>query len=129
MRTISAHKIAKELNVSHVSVYRWIKSGKLKARIFTDGPRTQYEVLTEDFEHFRDLMRGKSEARNAALLDPPPPNHEWFEEYRAIFGCYPAEYVGFKKGTITIQQAQTELAKRINQAEKLLHYYKAESEK
>lgn len=126
MRTISAHQIAKELKVSHVSVYRWIKSGRLKAKAFTGGPRIQYEIMTEDFEHFRDLMDGKAAARNVEFLAAPQPNAEWFESYRKIFGAYPDEYAGFKKGTITIQQAQTELAKRIGQAQKLLHYYPQE---
>lgn len=120
METISAHKIAKEMGVSHVSVYRWLKSGEIKAREFNDGPRTQYEITREDYETFRKLRDAKAAARRAKLIQGPQDGKEWFDQYREIFGAYPDEYTGFRKGTVTVEMAQMELFRRIGRAQRLL---------
>lgn len=120
METISAHKIAKELKVSHVSVYRWLESGELKSAPKATITGTRYDIAREDYEAFRELREAKAAARRLKLIDGPQDGKEWFEEYKAIFGAYPDEYIGFRKGTITVEMAQMELFRRIGRAQKLL---------
>lgn len=120
METISAHKIAKELKVSHVSVYRWLESGELKSRAKGTLTGVRYEITREDFDAFRELREAKAAARRLKLIDGPQDGKEWFDQYKAIFGAYPDEYIGFRKGTITVEMAQMELIRRIGRAQKLL---------
>lgn len=116
-RTISARKIASEINVSHVTVYGWLKSGAIKCRTIQSGSRAGYEVLTEDFEQFRNLRAAKSEASKTTESDSDKSGRAWFDDYRQIFGCYPPEYSGFLKGKITLIMAKAEMKRRLDLAE------------
>lgn len=127
-RTISPRKIASELNVSHVTVYAWIKSGAIKSRTIESGSRAGYEVLTEDFERFRDLRKAQSEAKKTTESDRDRSGRKWFDEYRQIFGCYPPEYSGFLKGKITIIMAKSELQRRMDLANERLMGEESSSE-
>lgn len=126
-RTITAREIAKEMKVSHVTAYGWLRAGRIKCREFQSGERKSYEVFTEDFESFRELMAANSEAKKTSETNPDRDGKQWFSDYCDIFGHYPAEYSGFLKGKITVEMAASELERRIELATKRLHLYKSVS--
>lgn len=112
--------MASQLNVSHVTVYNWIRSGLIKCRIIANGNRNGYEVLAKDFEHFKSLREANSQAEKSLDHDPDRAGKRWFDDYRKIFGCYPPEYSGFLKGKITMAMVRAEFERRMELAESRL---------
>jgi excisionase family DNA binding protein len=120
MNKISPREIANRLGVSHVSVYRWIKSGKLKSERHDDGPVVHYTVTESDYQAFKTILDAKVAARRAGLVEATKDESKWIARHREIFETLPPCYLEFKKGAITFQDMQNEFAKRINLASELL---------
>lgn len=120
MNKISPREIANRLGVSHVSVYRWIKSGKLKSERHDDGPVVHYTVTESDYQAFKTILDAKVAARRAGLVEATKDEAKWITRHREIFETLPPCYLEFKKGAITFRDMQNEFAKRINLASELL---------
>ncbi len=122
MNKISPREIAKKLGVSHVSVYRWIKNGKLKSTRHDDGPVVQYTVTEGDFDQFLAVFESKVLARKNRHVNVNATDRQsaWVARYRQVFGSLPPEYLAFKKGAITFEAMRGELERRVNLASELM---------
>lgn len=119
---ISPYQIAKELNVSHVHVYRWIKSGKIKSKLNHGGAgeRPSYTVTVEDFEEFRKTRESLKAARSGPLKEIGDDSKRWFSTYREILGAFPPEYTAFRKGVMTFEEIRKRAASRLEHAARSL---------
>ena len=122
MNKISPREIAKKLGVSHVSVYRWIKNGKLKSTKHDGGPVVQYTVTEADFDQFLSVLNSRILARKNRHVNVNATDKQsaWVARYRQVFGALPPEYLAFKKGAITFDQMRNELERRVNLASELM---------
>lgn len=120
MNKISPREIANRLGVSHVSVYRWIKSGKLKSERHDDGPVVKYTVTESDYQAFKSKLDAKVAARRVGMVEATKDESKWIARHREIFETLPPFFLEFKKGAITFQEMQDEFARRMELASELL---------
>lgn len=120
---ISPYEIAQEMNVSHVHVYRWIKSGKIKSTLNHsggNGRNPSYTVMREDFEEFKKIRDAINAARSDKMMETDAASKRWFAKYYEIFGKLPPEYRAFRNGLIDMRDVRRQTRSRLESAMELL---------
>lgn len=57
MKYLTTNEVAKKLKVHNMTVWRWIKTGKLPAVSMGEGPGVRYRVKLSDLNEFKEKIK------------------------------------------------------------------------
>jgi excisionase family DNA binding protein len=112
MQNYTPKQAAEALGVHPITVYGWVKSGKIESDRITGGLKPRIEIPQSAI----DLMRAQIEksGRNTEGFRPSSGDESaYVERFKGMFSIVPPCFLAWKRGKITFTDMKNETERRM----------------